>query len=1196
MGVEGVFPFLKSEGIEGTEVDTRTFAGRIHVDVMSLFRAYIIATETSIKTRIERSEARSPGSTANENPDLYLATALEARLSKLFLKSRDILHFDGAPTRQKSFARTKRAGQRRTQVAKAGALIDNVMNLLNSPVDPQPGAPPITRSKRQKIVKLSKFALINWKYARVITRVTQAGLVTHLQNNQWTVCRCRGEADVCIRGQQQRPITVASSDSDFLFHSVDTLLRQDPRRRNTFLQFNVINDVLEPLGIREEVWVAAGIVSNSDYSSSVFRQGFPKNLSNMTAIDASGSDTKQQLLRKYCEAKDIMTLQAFNQHITDATAIFLNGTENIVVIQPVDNINIDNRISAMIARIQVLFAQYKHYRQVMLGLAVPGPVAPGLVAPGPAAPGPVIAMANPPANHPANPPADPSRPFKKYMPPNRYQPQRIQYNNNVNGSNDENGSSDGSSDGNSSDGSSDGSSDISSDDDAQPAATAKKHHRTIYNKSSRRARATGGTNNEAKGSKSRDPYVIIDDFLSNHFATITMDCGTLKTQLRKGLGAKFLAQEGTLIRIRKLLLDVIQEMVRIGTEVTRLAQQAIACYIAETTHNHPSLTRQDIKARKDALDQFGGFHNNAFFANLFQDIFNWHNTDIRQGRPRAENARETIICRNVIAAYRRKLREGGPRCNVPNLRTYLKGGLSTFFQNIGPRLGDQIQTHFLRYTSELLYRLQNHNRAWYSSPEGQGVINTINNDGKSTVHDQASLFWILNSHLPSAHQLAFLPESGFCDQFFHISEQVFLDTLLSKASDGDKAAILGMLGGTPKAAKQHITDHAGNLFFNLFFHPGLDYFRNTVLVNPDTDDKKNFRHTAKRKLLMLRPSEKMEFERLVKDLKAKPATATQNKSKEQLQEFLKDRLKTPEENKVVIDESFVGHNKAIRMKRNNCRYVLTGTMVTNGYELKLLAYSLTKPKPVSHAIPNTIRNKLKDILTELSDEGQVEYLFPNQDRYVVAGIDPGIHNTATATILASDTSHQSAINLSISQGSQTYGTLQYQKELNNAKQKMSFAVEGQQNDINALEQSIRPIICQQVTDSQTVPWRALSASIIAHVMSVVSIQNHLREFYGSYIFKMKSRYLKQAKMAVLNKGVSKLLNTAGCKEKWTGIEDGFIRVLVAVGDGEFGSFRGRPMFHQQFISFLKKKASCIICYMNIMLVLFTLDRKLTLKF
>ncbi|KAF9160595.1 hypothetical protein BGX20_002472 [Mortierella sp. AD010] len=196
-------------------------------------------------------------------------------------------------------------------------------------------------------------------------------------------------------------------------------------------------------------------------------------------------------------------------------------------------------------------------------------------------------------------------------------------------------------------------------------------------------------------------------------------------------------------------------------------------------------------------------------------------------------------------------------------------------------------------------------------------------------------------------------------------------------------------------------------------------------------------------------------------------------------------------------------------------------MVMNGYELKLLAYSLTKPKPPPHPVPNTTRFKLKSILTELN-----------------SGKTDG-----------------SAINSSISQGSQTYSAKQYMKELNRARQRKTFNVGNQRQDVNQLEQSITPITCQQADQDQTGPWGALAASIRARVHSVIQVQGYLREFYPPYIFKMKSRHLRQAKMATLNKGVSKLLCTAGCKEKWTETGND-TRVLFAVGDGNFGSTKG----------------------------------------
>ncbi|KAG0009796.1 hypothetical protein BGZ80_002045 [Entomortierella chlamydospora] len=70
MDVEGVFPFLKSEGVEFIKADTRTLVDPIHIDVLVLFRAYIISTETSIQTRIAKREIRTPG-VAGTDPDIH---------------------------------------------------------------------------------------------------------------------------------------------------------------------------------------------------------------------------------------------------------------------------------------------------------------------------------------------------------------------------------------------------------------------------------------------------------------------------------------------------------------------------------------------------------------------------------------------------------------------------------------------------------------------------------------------------------------------------------------------------------------------------------------------------------------------------------------------------------------------------------------------------------------------------------------------------------------------------------------------------------------------------------------------------------------------------------------------------------------------------------------------------------------------
>ncbi|KAF8943978.1 hypothetical protein BGZ46_006377, partial [Entomortierella lignicola] len=239
--------------------------------------------------------------------------------------------------------------------------------------------------------------------------------------------------------------------------------------------------------------------------------------------------------------------------------------------------------------------------------------------------------------------------------------------------------------------------------------------------------------------------------------------------------------------------------------------------------------------------------------------------------------------------------------------------------------------------------------------------------------------------------------SGFTDQFFCITEQNLLMALRSNAPILHKNAISQMFWNTQKLAEKHVASHPGDILYDLFFHSGLEYYRNTLLIHPETaNEQTRFRHGGKRRFLQLNQEDRDEFKELAQNLRDNPNQTT----KTEFREFVKGQLNDPEENKIEIDESFSGYQKG--GQRRNRRYVLTGTMVTNGYELKLLAYSLTKPKPPSNPVPNTTQFKLRSILTEFSHSAEVNAAFP-QDHYIVAGIDPGIHSTATATILDSDT-------------------------------------------------------------------------------------------------------------------------------------------------------------------------------------------------
>ena len=122
------------------------------------------------------------------------------------------------------------------------------------------------------------------------------------------------------------------------------------------------------------------------------------------------------------------------------------------------------------------------------------------------------------------------------------------------------------------------------------------------------------------------------------------------------------------------------------------------------------------------------------------------------------------------------------------------------------------------------------------------------------------------------------------------------------------------------------------------------------------------------------------------------------------------------------------YKKLIDDGTTKIKYVLTGTLMTNGHELRVLAYSLTTPKPPTHPVPNTTRQKLPDVKAILATVDQVRDVFPYNGEHVVVGIDPGIHNTATATIMDSNEPNE-VRNFSIPQSASAFCTKAYMKQL-----------------------------------------------------------------------------------------------------------------------------------------------------------------------
>ncbi|KAF9271591.1 hypothetical protein BGZ68_003328, partial [Mortierella alpina] len=567
----------------------------------------------------------------------------------------------------------------------------------------------------------------------------------------------------------------------------------------------------------------------------------------------------------------------------------------------------------------------------------------------------------------------------------------------------------------------------------------KRKAKTLYNPSSRRARLaqveTGAETASGGRTRTLKPATIIDQVLTKEFATVSLDCGTLAAQVTAAIKQNEIGDEEDRPSLAKTIVSVIQEMVYVGNEAMRCAQQAFACYFAEVITLYGTLSPYDVGKRKEKFGQFSSFRNNTFFTNLLQDIFRWYDDEdqSRRGRPRKETEANASIKEilGVNSAYRRALSKA--KKTVPNLKRHLTGGLTHFFEQCGVHLADQFQCHFLRNTAELIQRLKVENPAWVSG-EGKAVIATINiKQGTSSKHDQLSLFWILNSHLPSSRQMAFLPESGFTDKFMHITELHLIEAVYANV-DFKK-----VFRKTKTAAEDHLANHPGDLTYRWFFSNKLQYRKNSVLMAPDRDVEA----TASIPLFDLHGRDLKAYENSVKALQGSKHVDARKKFKELLQSHIEDA----QTYKAMLDDG-----------SSTKKYVLTGTIVTNGHELQVLAYGLTKTKPPSTPPPNTTRAKLNDARQIFAPDQSIEDILPHTD-YVIVGIDPGICSTATATVI--DTRTPSELkNITVSQGAQTHCTKAFMKGLQKAKEKATLdvqfpdEVEASPRNIEQLESTI----------------------------------------------------------------------------------------------------------------------------------------------
>ena len=1092
MGVNRAFE-LVSDHYTPTSIVPRDVGGHKHIDMNSIILGYINNTLRNMMIR----NWRKPPDKRESIQALIKRVGLlvDKKLLTYFSRESSTLHFDGEHTVEKAETHTERLSKFDKQVEDADVKITKTSAVILN--QRTPGTP--TSSERTKIVAHSKNAITAWKKARSwsLDSETKVVLAEVLGEQGWQVHLCLGETDTCI--SQQDDAVVVSTDSDYLFRDIKALIRKDPRSHDKYTLYS-IDDMVTALGMRRNGWKVVGMTSGNDYSKNLSGFGIKTNYNAVSSINAMPGTTAHEILEVYC-ATHVNDQQDANQVISrfkNAERVFGSNAETIAVDQTSKRTtkDLDQKLERMLSDVhQALQGYRRHHRNRTSN----------------------VTTASTQVHSASSQPPTRSRDgYLQLMPGNKFRAKV--YKSKEKAAENPPGTP------------------IHKKKKRKKDKKRKREH--YYDPSSKQQRRDPSEDSSAKktGRVNRlKPASIIQNCLGK-YATITMDCGTLSAQLKRGLETHSVVSINKQDEARKEIEQVIQEMVRIGTELTRCAQQALSLYIAKTTADFPTLEGNDIANRKEGLRHVGYFSDTAFFGNLLQDLFSWHDKS-RGGRPRKNTPANDCI-KDILDVYRGFLQEANS--NVPYLKNTIKTGLGLFLQQVGVRFGDTLQIHFKCNISELRERVREHNGDWVMSDEGRLILASINDQGVSDMHDPISLFWILNSHLPTSKQIVFLPEGGFTDNFFTITEDTLLMALLRQESK----AWLKTEFGSQEEARRHAAEHPGDLMYRLFFTKRLSYIRGSSLINPGAN------LPSRLALFDLEGNSKSVYDDHITNMHDADSTIYPA-AKKAFQEYINKQLTDPMEQKLAIDQGAAWR-----------KYVLTGSISTNGHELKVLAHSLTRaaPSPSARKRPNTTRAKLNDVKTTLATKDDVKKVFQDQSSYIVVGIDPGVKSTATCCILDSNNMDRPK-NITISQGSHTFPTKKYLQGLEHAKGKAG---------IHQLENTITAVECPSAeVGQQGAAWRQLQLSIQGHIRSVLQVQDRLRRFYLTKILKIKSYQRKQALSTVTNKGIDRVIAATGCKGK---PEEDSVRPLFVVGDGQFGTNRGETL-HQQFISLLKKKVN-----------------------
>ncbi|KAF9967420.1 hypothetical protein BGZ73_000541 [Actinomortierella ambigua] len=240
-----------------------------------------------------------------------------------------MIHIDGPPIKEKALAQEKRSAK-----ATGADLCSESLAAFEASMEPDQQHPDGSlrspSNLRRRLVRSFNRMMAAWKKAWRIDLQTRHRLARDLTALGHQAHVCEGEADSCIRRaamSADKPIHVATADSDMLFVPNTRVLHQDPKHKANYWLYTMNEEALGLLGIPSfEVWLIMAITSGNDYSENIKGFGLVKNRKILCRLWEELDTTQRnapQLLASYVAHMQITEPGRFD----DAAKIFLDANE-----------------------------------------------------------------------------------------------------------------------------------------------------------------------------------------------------------------------------------------------------------------------------------------------------------------------------------------------------------------------------------------------------------------------------------------------------------------------------------------------------------------------------------------------------------------------------------------------------------------------------------------------------------------------------------------------------------------------------------------------------------------------------------------------------------------------------------------------------------------------------------------------------